>query len=56
VKQPANTLAAYRRDLAAVDKMLARRAGCSSAAELALDQVTGRLLRAAFADFAEPGL
>jgi hypothetical protein len=56
LKQSTNTLAAaYRRDLAAVGEVLSRRVGCSSATDLALDQVMGRLLRAALADFAEPG-
>lgn len=54
LKQSANTLAAYRRDLEGLGALLARQAGHEHAGQLGLDKVTGRSLRAAFAAFAEP--
>ena len=54
LKQSANTLAAYRRDLSGVGSVLARQAGCGEARRLPVSAVTGRTLRAAFAEYAEP--
>lgn len=54
LKQSANTLAAYRRDLDGVGALLARQAGYETTGQLGLDRVTGRALRAAFAAYAEP--
>jgi site-specific recombinase XerD len=54
LKQSANTLAAYRRDLEGVGAVLARQAGCEGAGRLGLEAVTGRALRAAFAEYAQP--
>ena len=54
LKQSGNTLAAYRRDLAGIGGLLARQAGCGEADRLELAAVTGRSLRAAFAEYAEP--
>ena len=54
LKQSANTLAAYRRDLTGLGALLARRAGCAGAEGLELAAITGRALRAAFAEYAEP--
>lgn len=52
-KHAQNTLLAYRRDLATLIEILARQAG-RSPENLAIGQVTGRALRSAFAEFAEP--
>ena len=54
LKQSANTLAAYRRDLGGVGEVLARQAGVAGPEALEVAAVTGRALRAAFADYAEP--
>ena len=54
LKQSANTLAAYRRDLAGLGTLLAKQAGRGGPEELELEAVTGRALRAAFAAYAEP--
>ena len=55
LKQAANTLAAYRRDLTGLGEVLAAQAGCGGGPErLELAAVTGRTLRAAFAEFAQP--
>ena len=54
LKQSANTLAAYRRDLEGVGEVLARQAECGHCDRLELHRVTGRTLRAAFADYAHP--
>lgn len=54
LKQSANTLAAYRRDLVGVGTVLARQAGRGEPEHLELATVTGRTLRAAFAEYAEP--
>ena len=52
-KHAQNTLLAYRRDLDALIAVLARQAGCDPQ-RLTIGQVTGRALRSAFADFAQP--
>jgi site-specific recombinase XerD len=52
-KHAQNTLLAYRRDLATLIEILARQTG-RSPENLAIGQVTGRALRSAFAEFAEP--
>jgi len=52
-KHAANTLEAYRRDLSAVTQLLAAHAGCEPDV-LPIDLVTGRALRHAFAQYAEP--
>jgi site-specific recombinase XerD len=52
-KHAQNTLLAYRRDLDSLIAILARQAGCA-AESLTIGQVTGRPLRSAFADFAQP--
>jgi integrase/recombinase XerC len=52
-KHAANTLEAYRRDLEAIGSLLARQAGCA-AGDLPMARVTGRALRQAFAEYAEP--
>jgi integrase/recombinase XerC len=54
LKQSGNTLAAYRRDLAGIGAILARQAGRGEPEHLELAAVTGRTLRAAFAEYAEP--
>ena len=54
LKQATNTLAAYRRDLTGLGQVLARQAGRGEPAKLELAAVTGRTLRAAFAEYAEP--
>jgi integrase/recombinase XerC len=54
LKQSANTLAAYRRDLTGLGELLAAQAGCGGPERLELAAVTGRTLRAAFAEFAQP--
>jgi site-specific recombinase XerD len=54
LKQSPNTLAAYRRDLTGVGEVLARQAGCDGPGRLELGAVTGRTLRAAFAQYAGP--
>ena len=52
-KHAANTLEAYRRDLSAITGLLAEQAGCEPDT-LSIDVVTGRALRRAFAEYAEP--
>ncbi|HEV2637763.1 MAG TPA: tyrosine-type recombinase/integrase [Actinocrinis sp.] len=52
-KHAQNTLLAYRRDLDLLIDVLARQAGCA-ADRLTIGQVTGRALRTAFAEFAQP--
>ena len=54
LKQSPNTLAAYRRDLTGLGAILARQAGRGEPDRLEVAAVTGRSLRAAFAEFAEP--
>jgi site-specific recombinase XerD len=52
-KHAANTLAAYRRDLAAIGGLLAEQLGCDTQ-QVPIEAVTGRALRQAFAGFAVP--
>lgn len=52
-KHAANTLAAYRRDLDAIGALLAGQHGCE-APDVPIDAVTGRALRQAFAEYAQP--
>ena len=54
LKQSPNTLAAYRRDLTGIGEVLARQAGRGEPGRLELAAVTGRTLRAAFAEYAAP--
>ncbi|MFC6084768.1 tyrosine-type recombinase/integrase [Sphaerisporangium aureirubrum] len=48
-----HTVAAYQRDLHLITRLAAAQAGVP-AEDLAVEHITGRLMRSAFADFAEP--
>jgi integrase/recombinase XerC len=52
-KHAANTLEAYRRDLATISSLIAGHVGATRE-DLLIDQVTGRALRRGFAEFAAP--